>query len=73
MPEAAGVTLQEAVARGAQLAELARAQEGGDDAGQSGTAAAARADAKEEADRGVACWCLPPSLFRDTLSSRVCR
>ncbi|XP_039797644.1 myristoylated alanine-rich C-kinase substrate-like [Panicum virgatum] len=40
------------MARGAQSAQQARAQEGGSDAGQSGTAAAALADAEGEAGRG---------------------
>ena len=51
--EAEAVKLREAVARGAQEAQLARAQEGGGDAGQGGAAAAARADA-EETGRGGA-------------------
>ncbi|XP_039822813.1 myristoylated alanine-rich C-kinase substrate-like [Panicum virgatum] len=50
--EAAAATFREAVARGAQLAQKARAQEGENDADQSGAAAAARADAEEEASQG---------------------
>ena len=46
--------LREVVARGALEAQLARAQEGGGDAGQGGAAAAARVDAEEEAGRGGA-------------------
>ena len=44
--------LREAVARGAQLAQRARAQEGRSDTGQGGAAAATRADAEEETGRG---------------------
>ena len=54
MPEAAGATLQEAVAWGGQLAQQARAQEGGNDADQSGAATATWANAEEEAGRGGA-------------------
>ena len=43
--------LQEAMARGAQKAQLARAPESGGDAGQSGVVMAARADAEEEVGR----------------------
>ncbi|XP_039827036.1 uncharacterized protein LOC120688716 [Panicum virgatum] len=42
------------MARGAQKAQLARAQEGKNDAGRSGAAAAARVDTEEEAGRGGA-------------------
>ena len=51
---AEAVKLREAVARGALLTQQARAREGENDAGQSGAAAAARADAEEEAGRGGA-------------------
>ena len=44
--------LQEAMARGTLESQLARALEGGGDAGQSGVVTAARADAEEEAGRG---------------------
>jgi hypothetical protein len=46
--------LHEAVARGTLESQLARAQEGGGDAGQGEAAAAARADAEGEAGRGEA-------------------
>ncbi|XP_039818690.1 translation initiation factor IF-2-like [Panicum virgatum] len=52
--EAGAVKLRETMARGAQEAQLARAQEGGGDAGQSGAAAATRVDADKEAGRGDA-------------------
>ena len=52
--EAEAVKLREAVARGALEAQLAQAQEGRDDACQSGVVVAARADAEEEAGRGGA-------------------
>ena len=52
MLEAAAAVLREAVARGAQAAQQARVLEGGNDADQSGAAAAARVDAEEEAGRG---------------------
>ena len=42
------------MARGAQSAQQTRAQEGGNDAGQSGAVAATWADAKEEAGWGGA-------------------
>ena len=51
---AEAVKLREAVARGALEAQLAQAQEGRDDACQSGVVVAARADAEEEAGRGGA-------------------
>ena len=46
--------LREAMARGAQSVQQTRAQEGGNSAGQSGAAAATRADTEEEAGRGGA-------------------
>ena len=49
--EAEAVKLREAVARGAQEAQLARALESGGNAGESGVVTAARADAEEEAGR----------------------
>ena len=51
--EAAAARLREAMARGAQAAQQARAQEE-DDAGQSGAEAAAPADDAEETGRGGA-------------------
>ena len=50
--EAGAEKLREAMARGALEAQLARAQEGGGDAGQSGAATATQADAEEEDTRG---------------------
>ncbi|XP_039811988.1 translation initiation factor IF-2-like [Panicum virgatum] len=52
--EAEAVKFREAVARGALEAQLARAQEGGGVAGQSGTAPVARAEAEGGAGRGGA-------------------
>ena len=52
--EAGAEKLREAMARGALEAQLARAQESGGDAGQSGVVTAARADAEEKVDRGGA-------------------
>ena len=52
--EAEDEKLHEAVARGAQEAQLARALESGGDAGQNGIVMAAQADAEEEAGRGCA-------------------
>ena len=46
--------LQEAMARGAQKAQLARAPESGGDAGQSGVVTVTQADAEEGAGRGGA-------------------
>ena len=46
--------LQEAMARGAQKAQLARALESGGDAGQSGVVTVAQADAEEEVGWGGA-------------------
>ena len=46
--------LQEAMARGAQKAQQARAPESGGDTGQSGVVTAAQADAEREVGRGGA-------------------
>ncbi|XP_039803582.1 uncharacterized protein LOC120667607 [Panicum virgatum] len=52
--EAEAAKLREAMARGAQAAQQTRAQEHGDDAGQSGAAAATWADVEEETGQGGA-------------------
>ena len=52
--EVGATKLQEAMARGTLESQLARALEGGGDAGQSGVVSAARADTEEEAGRGGA-------------------
>jgi len=62
---AEAVKLREVVARGALEAQLARAQEGGGDAGQGGAAAAARVDAEEEAGRGGAEIAAQPDIEVD--------
>jgi len=54
--------LREAMARGAQAAQQARAQEEEGDAGQSGATAAAQADVVEEAGRGGADGAARPDI-----------